>query len=218
MGFLKGTRFPFSRVFGKKPCFYFPSALFLFMNVSAKVLLGVLLIAFGLGYYLPAWGNVSGLVSFSSTAPSIPFASAQAVFCPSSGCVDIPVSVVDASRSRVWVAMYSFTNDSLADALIRAHHRGVDVRVIVEKTQAGSQYSQHERLLSEGVPVVIDTNPSSMHHKFAVVDESILLNGSMNWTGNGVEKNNENMMVLNSVELNTAFANEFDSLWNEFLP
>jgi phosphatidylserine/phosphatidylglycerophosphate/cardiolipin synthase-like enzyme len=43
------------------------------------------------------------------------------------------VDLIDASHEKVWVAVYTWTLPSLREALVRAHKRGVDVRVILEK-------------------------------------------------------------------------------------
>lgn len=182
------------------------------MKLSAAHLVSILLLSFAAGsvfagFYVP-WS--------SETAVSpIPFSSQQTVFCPSLECTSLPVSALDTATRKIDVAMYSFTNEDFSDALIRAHSRGVVVRVIVEKQQAGSQYSQHRNLADAGIRVRIDSNPNYMHHKFAVIDDSVLINGSMNWSGNGVRENNENVSVIHSPELNTLFAGEFERVWNE---
>jgi phosphatidylserine/phosphatidylglycerophosphate/cardiolipin synthase-like enzyme len=41
--------------------------------------------------------------------------------------------MIDASRKRAWIAVYTFTLPSLREALVRAQKRGVDVRVMLEK-------------------------------------------------------------------------------------
>ncbi len=158
--------------------------------------------------------NLNGVSSTTRVTPAA-FSQADVAFCPSPECTTLPISALDSAQTRVWVAMYSFTNEDFADALIRAHARGVDVKVIVEKQQAGSQYSQHGALAAAGIAVRIDSNPNYMHHKFAVIDANTLVNGSMNWTGNGVSENNENVSVIHSGELNTSFSNEFQKIWDE---
>ncbi len=183
------------------------------MKLSLSLVAGLLVTAFVLGtgtgaLILPGAGA-------HPPAESIPFSSMQTAFCPSVECTNLPIAALDSARSRIWVAMYSFTNQDFADALIRARSRGVDVRVIVEKQQAGSQYSKHPSLSVAGIPVRIDSNPNYMHHKFAVIDAQQLINGSMNWSGNGVNENNENVSVIDSPELNEKFANEFQTIWSE---
>ncbi len=185
------------------------------MKLSTHILTGLLLIAFGAGvgvsqYYLPSLE--------ASIAPPSSFSGIQSAFCPSPACEELVLQTVEGSTSRVWVAMYSFTNADLAQGLIQAKNNGVDVRVVVEKQQAGGQYSQHQELAAAGIPVRIDTNPNLMHHKFAVIDNSMVITGSMNWTGNGVGENNENLVIIASPELNTKFASEFDAVWNDSTP
>lgn len=182
------------------------------MKISLHTLTGFLLIAFGIGifagqYYIPS-------IVASSNPPSS-FSGIQTVFCPSPACESLVLSTLQEADTRIWVAMYSFTNENLAQGLMDAKQRGVDVRVIVDKQQAAGAYSQHQELFAAGIPVMIDTNPQLMHNKFAVIDENVLINGSMNWTGNGVGENNENEMVIHSGELNTTFAAEFQKIWNE---
>lgn len=53
-----------------------------------------------------------------------------------------------------------------------------------------------------------------MHHKFAIFDSQLLLNGSYNWTRGAAEQNEENFMVLNNRSLTTRYQEQFDSLWN----
>lgn len=110
--------------------------------------------------------------------------------------------------------MYSFTSEGLADSLIEAYNRGLDVRVLLEKQQASSEYSVLDKLESAGIDVRLDSNPSLMHHKFAVIDSGMVVTGSMNWTQNGVLNNNENVVVIHSPELNGFFSEEFEKLWN----
>ncbi|MFH0970861.1 MAG: phospholipase D family protein [Candidatus Diapherotrites archaeon] len=186
------------------------------MNFSIKFLFGLLLLSFMVGLFFPQWLPLTGLVSAPSS--SVSFSGIQSAFCPSLSCESIPIQFLNNAHSRVWIAMYSFTNQNLADAVMAAHKRGLDVRVIVEKQQAGSQFSLHDELAEKGIPVRIDTNPNLMHHKFAVVDNDGVITGSMNWTGNGVSGNNENVLVIHSNELNSQFEKEFVSLWEKFSP
>ena len=55
-----------------------------------------------------------------------------------------------------------------------------------------------------------------MHHKFAVVDDRLVLNGSLNWTVQGVSRNRENVQVSSDPRAVRAFKAEFERLWREF--
>lgn len=183
------------------------------MRFSMATVVGFILFSFAAGLVSSSW------ISFVPSPISDPRVSSEngidVAFCPSSECTLLPVAALDSANHRIWVAIYSFTNPDFSDALIRAHERGVDVRVIVEKQQAGGQYSKHPELAEAGISVRIDSNPNYMHHKFAVIDEDKLINGSMNWSGNGVRENNENVMVIDSSPLNDLFSSEFQKVWDE---
>jgi phosphatidylserine/phosphatidylglycerophosphate/cardiolipin synthase-like enzyme len=67
-----------------------------------------------------------------------------------------------------------------------------------------------------GIPVKIDDTRHHMHHKFAIVDKEILVNGSYNWTRSADEYNHENLIITKDEALVKDFTQEFKKLWNEF--
>ncbi len=133
-------------------------------------------------------------------------------FCPEDNCSGHLIMLIDNANTSVHAAVYSFTLDSVSDALIRAKQRGVDVKVVVEKDQL-SEYSEYEKLKKAGVPVRIDSNPASMHNKFAVIDGEIVVTGSFNWSNNADKRNNENMIVINSEGIAFDYEKEFQEIF-----
>lgn len=188
------------------------------MRIPFSLLIPGLLAAFLAGVVFSTSGlSATGLAVFSSSSSSnpIPLNNAQVAFCPSPQCVSLVVSALDAAQERVDIAMYSFTNDEMGQALVRAKERGVEIRVVLEKQQSTTQYSELVALRDAGIPVRVDSNPQLMHHKFAVIDSAFVITGSMNWTSNGVKENNENVLVIHSNELNAQFGEEFERVWGE---
>lgn len=57
-----------------------------------------------------------------------------------------------------------------------------------------------------------------MHHKFAIIDQEVLINGSFNWTRNAITANNENVLITNHPDLVKPYKGEFDKLWKTFAP
>ena len=112
---------------------------------------------------------------------------------------------------RVW--MYTFTNRSLMKALIDARARGVEVRLITDKESLSTIYI-HE-MAAAGIKWTHHnlTNSAKMHHKFAIVDQLLLINGSLNWTAKGVKQNHENVIVTESKVFISEFTWEFEELW-----
>ena len=65
-------------------------------------------------------------------------------------------------------------------------------------------------------PLRIDDSPYHMHHKFALFDGRLLLNGSFNWTRSASTSNEENLLVIDHPQLVSSYAREFDELWARF--
>jgi len=116
-------------------------------------------------------------------------------------------------------ALYRFTSDRLARALDEAQERGVRVRLVLDR----GKYKESEtarRLLARGrfafrLAYGRDGAGSKMHHKFALLDDSVLLTGSYNWTTESEEQNYENVLVLREPELIATYRPEFEALWAE---
>lgn len=55
-----------------------------------------------------------------------------------------------------------------------------------------------------------------MHHKFVIIDNKILISGSINWTKSAFFGNYENVLVTNETAIVTPFLNEFEKMWTQF--
>src|SRR5664279_3188552 len=99
-------------------------------------------------------------------------------------------------KPRWTVAAYSFTSKPIALALLADAKRGVDVKVVVDKSQATARYTAATFLANGGVPVRVDYRYSIMHNKFVVVDGETVETGSFNFTESAAKRNAENSLVL----------------------
>jgi phosphatidylserine/phosphatidylglycerophosphate/cardiolipin synthase-like enzyme len=132
-------------------------------------------------------------------------------------CDDLLTGLIRGAKDRIYVAIYSFTSDRLAEALIEARRRGVDVRVVMERREANGTGSEYPRLLGAGVEVRLDANPGLMHHKFMVIDGEIVVTGSYNWSA-AEERNDENLVVIRDRGAAGAYEREFERIWNQSPP
>jgi phosphatidylserine/phosphatidylglycerophosphate/cardiolipin synthase-like enzyme len=130
-------------------------------------------------------------------------------------CDDLLTGLIRGAKDRIYVAIYSFTSDRLAEALIEARRRGVDVRVVMERREANVTGSEYPRLLGAGVDVRLDANPGLMHHKFMVIDGEIVVTGSYNWSAAAEERNDENLVVIRDKGVAGAFEREFERIWSQ---
>jgi len=111
--------------------------------------------------------------------------------------------------------MYIFTDREIALPLAKAQERGVKVRLYLDKEQVDYQYSQSRFLVQKRIKTRISSNNYIMHHKFAIIDNRILLTGSYNWTFSANNRNDENLMVIDDPEFIARYQNQFEKLWFE---
>ena len=139
-------------------------------------------------------------------------------FSPDRGAADNLIGFIDRCQSKLDVAVYSITHDDIANALIRAHNRGVQVRVLTDKVQASTRYADDDRMRMAGIEVRLDTQSGSMHHKFALGDGTAVITGSFNWTANADENNAENFVIIRLKYVIEEFQTEFDRIWDLNVP
>lgn len=122
------------------------------------------------------------------------------------------------AKDSLDVCIFTFSHRDLADTLINTHQRGVVVRVLTDNEQMHSYGCQVERLRRAGIQVRLDTTSYYMHHKFAIIDHRRLVNGSLNWTAQAIQGNQENLIVTSKDKLVQPFVKQFQLLWEKYDP
>jgi cardiolipin synthase len=120
--------------------------------------------------------------------------------------------ILNQAQKEIKVAMFTLSHPKLTQALISAHKRGVKVEVILDfQASKGASKKAKTALLSEGIEVKANLGMQLMHHKCALIDQAILINGSTNWTQGAFTKNRDLFFVLSP--LNVAQKKRFNQLW-----
>ena len=96
---------------------------------------------------------------------------------------------------------------------MRAKERGLELKVLFEEENASSDYSMYRFLSNFGVETRLDSNPSLMHNKFAILDGNLVITGSFNYTVSADLYNNENLVFIQSEEIANDYQKEFFLLW-----
>ncbi len=117
-------------------------------------------------------------------------------FSPKGGAAEAVVRALNAAKQTVFVQAYSFTNRDIAEALLRAHQRGVVVHVILDKGEVGDHYSEADFLAHHGLSVLVDGKHPIAHNKVMIIDGQTLITGSFNFTRQAEEHNAENLLVI----------------------
>ena len=155
------------------------------------------------------------LVFFTSCEPPGPktLPPVEVRFSPSGGCTEAVVKEIDAAKKTILVQAYSFTSTPIAKALVDAHKRGVDVRVILDRSQRTEKYSSADFVLHAGIPIWIVAKHAIAHNKVMVIDGETVITGSFNFTTAAEEHNAENLLVIRSPELATMYFNNWGLHW-----
>ena len=123
------------------------------------------------------------------------------------------VKAIDASEREVLVQAYGFTHNGIAQALVRAHERGVKVRVLLDqKSQSTNRYVMG--LLTDAqIELRQDGKHAIAHNKVVVIDQVIVITGSFNFTNSAASRNAENFLVLKSEDLAEQYRLQWKNHW-----
>lgn len=134
-------------------------------------------------------------------ASSTEKAHVRACFSPEGHCTDKIVTAINAAQSSIFVMAFSFTSPEIAGALVEAHKRGVEVKVLIDKSQLKEKYSQLPFLVKKGIPTFIDSATGIAHNKVILLDKHLTLTGSFNFTRAAESKNAENVLLIDDPSL-----------------
>ena len=133
--------------------------------------------------------------------PSSLYPDTKVFFSPKGGCTNEVITHINNAQKTIDIAIYSFTSEPIAQALVKVEDRGVQIRILMDKQQAKGRYSKFSFLANNEVPVCLDKHSGSMHNKIAIIDSVVLLTGSFNWSRNAEERNEENLLVIDDLEI-----------------
>ncbi len=129
-----------------------------------------------------------------------------------SGGPDDPlVAAIDSSQLSIDAALYSLSLYSVRQAFIRAHRRGVVVRLVMESDNMDG--SQPQALKDAGIPVIGDRREGLMHNKFVVIDASEVWTGSMNLSEDGTYDDRNSLIRIHSSKMAADYSAEFDEMF-----
>jgi phosphatidylserine/phosphatidylglycerophosphate/cardiolipin synthase-like enzyme len=124
------------------------------------------------------------------------------------------IPVVKSATQSIHFMAFSFTDFPLADAMIQRSKNGVVVSGVFERVGSDTDAAELKTLMCAQVPVRRDGNSSFLHHKVIVIDERIVVTGSMNYSTNAEESNDENVLIIDNAEIARLYMQEFERVWN----
>jgi phosphatidylserine/phosphatidylglycerophosphate/cardiolipin synthase-like enzyme len=140
------------------------------------------------------------------------------------------------ATQSVDLALFVFSEQAISDQLMQAYQRGIAVHALIDPGFAYRNYSEGLDMLGLSLPdhrcqyeaqntpwptpistVGIPTLPrgDKLHHKFAVIDHTIVIIGSQNWSKAANQTNDENLLVIHNPTVAAHFEREFERLYGD---
>jgi len=143
----------------------------------------------------------------------------RAMFSPGGAIAATLIRAIDAARASIELAMFTFYSQDIAEALLRAKQRGVQVRIVLDASQSKNMkldewfaYNDFDVRLLSGPDPHGAWMFEKMHNKFMVVDGKLLETGSYNYTANADDNNYENVNFIADAALLAFFTAYFQML------
>lgn len=152
-------------------------------------------------------------INFSFAATDINIrCKANTAFSPKGEGESLIVSAINSAQKSILVQAYGFTNTTILNAMISAKQRGVNVQIILDKS---NDTLVHDKLLKPfvdvGVPIWIDNKVAIAHNKVMIIDDVNLITGSFNFTASAQLRNAENVLYVKGC---STLAKEYINNWN----
>ncbi len=141
----------------------------------------------------------------------------QVYFSRSDPVANILLREISSAKKSIHVLIYSITDADLANALVAATKRGVDVKIVFDRSQGEEKNSLSDELLAQLGPkravYRYGKGRGIMHEKMAIFDGLTVTLGSYNWTNNARANNWENLILLRDAKIAAECTAEFNRVW-----
>ncbi|WP_439891890.1 phospholipase D family protein [Ralstonia sp. 25C] len=146
--------------------------------------------------------SAGGVAQARNAPPVLPAkGTVQAAFTPDDDIEGLLADAIDEAREQVLVQAYLLSNKAIVRALLAAHQRGVDVRVLADREQMmRANGSRVPEIANAGIPVWLEVRYKNAHNKVIVIDprgvRPVLVTGSFNFTQTAQRGNAENVLIV----------------------
>lgn len=132
----------------------------------------------------------------------------------SGGIETLIVDALSLANRTLDIAIFEFNNPAIEAAILDAHERGVQVRIVTDDEHGlDDRDSSIRRFVAAGIEIVDDDRTGLMNNKFLVIDSSLVLTGSFNFTENSSFRNNNNAIILTAPEVIDVYEAEFNEMF-----
>lgn len=123
------------------------------------------------------------------------------------------IPLINKAEKYIYIPTFVLTHEELKNSLINAKKRGVKIKIIHDATNYKA--SNIKALRENGILVKVENYAGKVHSKTMIIDDKYLIIGSMNFSKNGENKNDENVLIIENRILAKYYRDFFEYLWQK---
>ncbi|HOG48076.1 MAG TPA: phospholipase D-like domain-containing protein [Anaerolineae bacterium] len=131
-------------------------------------------------------------------------------FAPEDKVSEKLVALLGKAQKSIRFMDFSFTDDNIGEAMLQRAKAGVSVAGVFERRGADTAHAEYPPMKQAGLDVLLDGNPYVMHHKVIIIDDSIVVTGSFNFTASADQSNDENVLIIHSASVAQQYLEEYE--------
>ncbi|PIE85909.1 MAG: nuclease [Bacteroidia bacterium] len=136
-------------------------------------------------------------------------------FSPGTECRNAIIDALESAKQSIYICVFTISDNQISEKIAACHERKINIKLLTDDDKTFDRGSDIAKLANKGINVKVDRTNKHMHHKFAIIDDALLLTGSYNWTRSAAEYNEENILTSTNKQLINAYRQEFDKLWSK---
>jgi phosphatidylserine/phosphatidylglycerophosphate/cardiolipin synthase-like enzyme len=166
--------------------------------------------------------NIFGPDAIANTPyPSVTIDGTQVeiLFSPDDRVANKILSLIKNAQKSIYFLAYSFTSNDLGNAIRQRAAEGLTVAGVMDDGQVDSNLgTEYDPFMQAGLDVRRDGNPGLMHHKAMIIDGSIVITGSYNFSESAETNNDENVVIIHSKDAAARYLAQFQRVYDQAKP
>lgn len=130
-------------------------------------------------------------------------------FTPGDDCARKIIDKISEAKKEILVQAYNFNDMAIAKSLVLAKARGVDVKMILDKSQLNPKHNLIHYFIDNKISPLIEEEIPLAHNKIIILDRHTVIGGSYNYTYAARNKNAENVVIIND----SSFVEKYVRYW-----
>ncbi|XP_054161970.1 uncharacterized protein LOC128959954 [Oppia nitens] len=134
------------------------------------------------------------------------------------------LSLLKSCQRSLYICMYCLSYEPIIQTIEELSlNKYIDIRIIlngkrnvVTNEEVDHSTTRLRQLFKNGIQLktIIVSNDGLMHNKFAIIDNNILINGSLNWTQNAIFFSYNDMIATTDPKLVLQYWRQFNHFWS----